>query len=174
MIKEPMKNADRCHGNGALWAAQTNSRSGNGEVESECQVNNVLMCLHNDSRHTGFFIFGWKRRCGGKCGIPFPAVLQTHLVAPGPEPVGWAMRQSWHIQTKIRYRPSISHVDPGWSQDTIFIYYFCVWRWGNLDLDHVLVCPGVRQFDCGKVALSLWSPNRTLEKNHEGARLNIL
>lgn len=43
MIKWQMKNTDRCHGNMALWAAQTNSRSGNEEVENECQLNYFLM-----------------------------------------------------------------------------------------------------------------------------------
>lgn len=42
-----------------LWTAQTNSSSGNGEVESECQLNDFLMCfltmtVNRRALYTGF------------------------------------------------------------------------------------------------------------------------
>lgn len=97
--------------------------------------------------------------------IPLPAVLQTHLVAPGSEPVGCVSDEEAEPahpdDDQVQFvnpGPSVSHVDLGWSRDTLkqsLFITFMFWGWENSDLGLILICPGVKQFDRAKVALSL-------------------
>lgn len=62
---------------------------------------------------------------GERCEILFPAVLQTHLVAPGSEPVSGVSDEETDLARPgdrvqfVNPRSSVSHVDLVWSRDTL-------------------------------------------------------
>lgn len=99
---------------------------------------------------------------GERCEILFPAVLQTHLVAPGSEPVSRVSDEETDLARPgdwvqfVNLRSSVSHVDLVTRYfKAISTHYFHVWGWEKLRFGPHTLCPGVKQIECVKVALSL-------------------